>query len=540
MATPVELVIRIIADASKAQQALGGLQTEGGKLRGFAQGASTAVLGVGLAAAGIGAVAIKSAEEAASVAAGLDQVFKSMGDTTGTAAADAKTYASELSALIGVDDEVIMAAQTQLATFAAVSDETARGAGIFDRATTAAADLAAAGFGSMDTNSIQLGKALQDPVKGLAALGKSGVTFTDAQKDMIASMVEAGETTKAQEVVLAAIEEQVGGTAAATATGSEKMGVAFGEVQEQIGTALLPAFSSIADTILQDVLPAIQPMLDFFSEHIDIILPLAGILLGIAAAIKLWSIAQGILNLVMAASPITWIIAGIVALIAIIVLLVKNWDKIIETVKRVWSAVVDTLANAWASISGWFGTLKDKVFGFFKTAATWLVDIGRKIITGLLDGLKAAWENVTVWVGGLAAKVIGFYADAGRWLFDIGKKIIGGLWDGLKDMWSNVTGWLGGLGDKIADLKGPPSRDARLLVGAGKMIMGGLQSGLESGWGGVASYLGSRSIAIDGALAGSARGGSSSAYTMNIYPRQADAQSVAWGFRRLELARGTR
>ena len=41
----------------------------------------------------------------------------------------------------------------------------------------------------MDANSVQLGKALQDPVKGITALAKSGVTFTVAEKKMIKEMV---------------------------------------------------------------------------------------------------------------------------------------------------------------------------------------------------------------------------------------------------------------------------------------------------------------------------------------------------------------
>ena len=73
-----------------------------------------------------------------------------MGDTTGEAAKAAEGYAASLSKKIGVDDDSIIAAQAQLVTFGAVSDETARSAGIFDRATAAAADLAAKGFGSLD------------------------------------------------------------------------------------------------------------------------------------------------------------------------------------------------------------------------------------------------------------------------------------------------------------------------------------------------------------------------------------------------------
>ena len=51
---------------------------------------------------------------------------------------------------------------------------------------------------------------------------------------------------KAQEIIFGAVEKQVGGVAEASATSSAKMSVAFGEVTESIGTALLPAFEKVA------------------------------------------------------------------------------------------------------------------------------------------------------------------------------------------------------------------------------------------------------------------------------------------------------
>ena len=106
-------------------------------------------------------------------------------------------------------------------------------------------DLAAAGFGTAESNAVQLGKALNDPVKGLSALAKSGVTFTDAEKDKIKVLVESGKQLEAQEMILAAIEKQVGGTAEATADSSAKMSLGFADLKETLGLALLPAFDAL-------------------------------------------------------------------------------------------------------------------------------------------------------------------------------------------------------------------------------------------------------------------------------------------------------
>jgi phage-related minor tail protein len=121
---------------------------------------------------------------------------------------------------------------------------------VFDRATKAAIDLAAAGFGSVETNAIQLGKALEDPIKGLAALGKSGVTFTAEQKELIKTLVETGDVASAQEIILKAVEMQVGGTAEATANASDKMKVAWSQLQEQLGQNFFLSLKSSASLLL--------------------------------------------------------------------------------------------------------------------------------------------------------------------------------------------------------------------------------------------------------------------------------------------------
>ncbi len=61
----------------------------------------------------------------------------------------------------------------------------------------------------------------------------------------------------------------------------------------------------------------------------------------------------------------------------------------------------------------------------------------------------------------------------------------------MKEVWNDVTGWLGGIGDKIKSLKGPPEKDAVILVENGTLIMQGLHKGMASEWEVVADWLGS-------------------------------------------------
>lgn len=191
-------------------------------------GANASKLGDKLIGAGLGAGAmatamalplvkmVKDAEDGEKAIGRLTQVFKSMGEETGVAAKKANELADSLMYKIGVDADDIMAVQGKLATFENVIKNSSGSSEVFERATKAAFDLAAAGFGDASGNAVQLGKALQDPIKGITALSKSGVTFTETEKDKIKAMVASGKMFEAQQFLLSAVEKQVGGVAAAT------------------------------------------------------------------------------------------------------------------------------------------------------------------------------------------------------------------------------------------------------------------------------------------------------------------------------------
>jgi hypothetical protein len=64
-----------------------------------------------------------------------------------------------------------------------------------------------------------LGRALDDPIQGLTALRRVGVSFIQSQREAIAAMAEAGDVASAQRAILAELERQVGGAGAAEAQG---------------------------------------------------------------------------------------------------------------------------------------------------------------------------------------------------------------------------------------------------------------------------------------------------------------------------------
>ena len=216
---------------------------------------------------------ITAAEGVAVANARIDQIAKSMnlfGSETQAVADRLKAYAEANELNLATDAEVIKATQAKLLTFRELgltADETG---GAFDRATAAAIDLAAAGFGSAETNAVQLGKALQDPIKGITALTRSGITFTAEEREKIKVLTESGQILEAQNMILGAIETQVGGTAAATATATQKMQLAFDNVKETVGLQLLPVFELFSEEVLK-LTPEIEQGLSAVAAELAII-----------------------------------------------------------------------------------------------------------------------------------------------------------------------------------------------------------------------------------------------------------------------------
>lgn len=254
-----------------------------------AVGVATAAVGVGLVK--FGADSISAAQNVEQANNRLEQVAKSMnlfGAETSKVTQKLIDFAESNEVLLGVDGELIKATQAKLLTFKELAKTADDVGGSFDRATMAALDLAAAGFGSAESNATQLGKALQDPIKGLTALTRSGVTFTAAEKEKIKALVASGQILEAQNQILSAIETQVGGTAEATAKASDRMKLAFENILESVGAQLLPVFEDFSEEILkitpelevglaraaedvakilaQEVLPAIQDFTNWLSS----------------------------------------------------------------------------------------------------------------------------------------------------------------------------------------------------------------------------------------------------------------------------------
>lgn len=166
----------------------------------------------------------------------MNGISKATDETTKRMAA----YADRVNRATGVDDEQIKLVQKKLLVFKNVRKSADATGAAFDRATSAAIDLAAGGFGTLETNAKLLGRMLENPADNLDKLNRAGITFTDTEKRKIIALQESGKLFEAQDMVLKSIEGRVLGLAEESATPLDKLNALFAQLGDEIGERMLP------------------------------------------------------------------------------------------------------------------------------------------------------------------------------------------------------------------------------------------------------------------------------------------------------------
>ncbi|MBP7705568.1 MAG: hypothetical protein KA105_09840 [Caulobacter sp.] len=186
--------------------------------------------------------AVRSAQEASDAIGQVDAALASMGGASGKSLESLQAQADGLmkSSLFD-DDDILRSVTANLLTFGNVAGP------VFDRAQQSIVDLATRLNVDLQSATLLVGKALNDPIKGLTALSKSGIQFTAAQKEQIKALVAGGEAAKAQAIILAELERQFAGAALAAQNADpfNALTDALNTLQETIGAKLLPAFTPI-------------------------------------------------------------------------------------------------------------------------------------------------------------------------------------------------------------------------------------------------------------------------------------------------------
>jgi hypothetical protein len=256
------------------------------------------------------------------------------------------------------DEEILANATAQLLTFTNISGEQ------FSRVQGAALDLATRLDGDLKSASIQLGKALNDPIANLSALSRSGIQFSDDQKAVIKTMAETGRLAEAQTLILDELEKQYGGSAEAAAQagtgGLKQFQNSLGDLQEQFGAIIFEVMTPLIKQASK-VVSAFQSLSLTTKKNILIVAGLLGAAGPIAMAVA-------------ALMPIMGALVGPVGLVAAAVgalayLIIDNFSVIEPAIVSVVNAVI-TFQNKTKALGLIFNVVKSTIMAVVRSIQT--------------------------------------------------------------------------------------------------------------------------------------------------------------------------
>jgi hypothetical protein len=165
--------------------------------------------------------------------------------STGGAAGITRDRLNELSAALmkqtGISKGAIAQSQALLLTFTEIGGE------IYDQTLPLILDMSKAFGQDLHTSTIQVGKALNDPILGLTALRKIGVSFSESQSQVIHKLQKTGDLVGAQKVILKELAREFGGVAEAVSNTNsgqlESFNTRIAAIQGSIGR-LITAFKA--------------------------------------------------------------------------------------------------------------------------------------------------------------------------------------------------------------------------------------------------------------------------------------------------------
>jgi hypothetical protein len=224
MASIVEIIIKATDKASESFKGIGNA------FKSLTGVSLSAAAGIGLATKAFQFI-VSEGSQAQLVSAKLNAVLKATGGAAGMTSESLNDLANGLSMMSGVEDDTILNSEAVLLTFRDI------GSNIFPQAEQAALDMSAVLGGDLQSSVLQLGKALNDPIKGMTALRRSGVSFTQEQIAMVTQLQNTGDMLGAQNIILDEMQKEFGGAAAAmgdTYVGAvNKLKTAIGNLAEE-------------------------------------------------------------------------------------------------------------------------------------------------------------------------------------------------------------------------------------------------------------------------------------------------------------------
>lgn len=372
------------------------------------------------------------------------------------------------------DEDILQNVSAQFLTFWNVTW------GVFDRAQQATLDLttrlywANASWESMKSTSIQLGKALNDPIKWVSALSRVWVSFTEQQKEQIKALTESWKLQKAQWIILKELEIQYWWSAKAAADAlwpTHQLWKSLWDLKEVVWKW----FKESIDRISKKLSPILEKISVWANENEKLVKWIG--IIGVATAwlvavvgglgLILPSIITGVTALGTAFTLLTWPIGLIVTAIAGFGIAYKTnflWfgdfvNATVERVKPLFEAVVFWIQQMYMGIKMWIDRVKEpfmQVINFLKPYVLAFLTLLKKYFTesfgNIVTILKGSWD-IMKWVVQVAVGLIWGIIEVflklitgdWEWAWNGVKQTFSLVWEGIKNIAHWATGVVAGI-----------------------------------------------------------------------------------------------
>jgi phage-related protein len=354
--------------------------------------------------------------------------IKSTGDASGMSANAIFNLADSLSQVTLFSEPAIQQSENLLLTFTTI------GKSVFPQATKAILDVSQAMGEDLQSATIQVGKALDNPIQGMSALQRIGVTFSSSQKDVITQMQNTGNIAGAQKIILQELEKEFGNSATAAGTTfggqlqilqnrlddtKEKIAASvlpvLGQLLSYVGSNLMPILDRFSGWFTGTAVPALQHFGDYltgtvipgfqnagaaiahFTGNANIMPPILAAIGTVVAAVVVpafvaWAAA-------MIANPVGLIIVGIALAVAGLTAAFEHF----YSTNAGFKAVIDGIGNAFKQAGSFISTnflpVMNDIGGFLKAN---VLPILQQVGSFIASNFLPIWQQLqSMWSGQL-------------------------------------------------------------------------------------------------------------------------------------------
>ncbi|HEY5836795.1 phage tail tape measure protein, partial [Streptomyces sp.] len=362
-------------------------------------------------------------------------------------------------------------------------------------------------------------------IQGLVDKGQGTRAF-DEVTTALKNVENQTERTRLQAALFGGPGEDLGNTlltisasSAAATSGMDDAAGATKKITDSMQASAAQAWESVMRSVTMTIGETLAPVLrlvaDLLREHPGLIGAITPVVLAVAAALAVWAAAQWALNSALLANPMTWIILGIVALVAAIVVIATKttwfqdmWAAAMDGVAAAWDwlwgllqdgfkvltwlfyhwpgpqliiAHWDTIMDAVGAAIGWVNGKVASGMRWVLSAVGWLgalPGMAGRYFQGMANSAVTKTMALVDFVRSIPGRIRSALGDLGTLLLGAGRGIVQGLIDGITSKVGALRDQLGSITSMIPDWKGPMDVDMRLLTPSGEALMSGLMDGI--------------------------------------------------------------